>query len=209
MPFFKQIEVNQLCTIYLWKIDEEVDQLLELVCLTENDQLKFDSYKSSSRRKEFLATRILAQKILGSSIEIENDEHGKPHLLSSDYQISITHTKGYAGIMIFKDQEAALDMEYLSDRVYKITKRFLSKSELFNIDSENKVFHLYQHWCAKECLIKLYGKKDVHLINELKIHPFLPSSNEFTGEVCRADFASTYHFQYFHFDGYLLVYATK
>ncbi len=100
-------------------------------------------------------------------------------------------------------------MEYLSDRVNRIASRFLSKTELNNIDDRNKILHLYQHWCAKECLIKMYGKKDVHLIDELKIDPFSSGDSTFSGQVCRADFSETYTFQYLRFDNHLLVYSIK
>ncbi|MPQ45821.1 4'-phosphopantetheinyl transferase superfamily protein [Marinifilum sp. N1E240] len=209
MPIFKHISIHTNCNLYIWKIDESLNQLLQLVTLNDTDIQKFEKFGSESRKKEFLCTRILIQKCLGTDVQVYNDEHGKPHLINSNLKISITHTKSFVAILLSKTHVHALDMEYLSERVYRIAPRFLSKSELENISETDKTLHLYQHWCAKECLIKLYGKKDVHLIDELKIDAFQPSDKRFTGAVCRADFLKKYTFEYLQFDDYLLVYSLK
>jgi len=209
MPIFKQIQINDSCRLIVWNTTEPLKELLKNVHLTASELVRLNSFGSESRKIEFAATRGLVQFSLGQGVLIENDTHGKPHLINSDLNISISHTKSYVGILIGNKHFVALDMEYLSDRVNRIANRFLSKAELNNIENKNQVLHLYQHWCAKECLIKMYGKKDIHLINELKISPFSSSDSNFFGEICRADFSETYTFQYLQFDKHLLVYSTK
>lgn len=209
MPVCNKIQINKECCLYIWKITEGIDELIQLTHLSDNDSNKLEKFGSESRKKEFLATRILLQQNLAPEAEIINDEHGKPYIKDSDLRISISHTKGYAAILLGTNHELALDLEYLSDRVNRIAPRFLSVTELSQISPENKIIHLYQHWCAKECLIKLYGKKDVHLIRELIISPFSPSDDYFHGQVCRANFSSNYTFKHLQFDNHLLVYAVK
>ncbi len=209
MPICKQIQINDSCRLIVWKTTESLDELLQNVNLSSNELARLDSFGSQSRKIEFVATRCLVQFSLGRDVLIENDEHGKPHLINSDLNISISHTKSYVGILIGDKHSVALDMEYLSDRVHRIASRFLSQTELQNIDDENKILHLYQHWCAKECLIKMYGKKDIHLIDELRISPFSSSDSNFHGQVCRADFSESYTFQYQQFENHLLVYSCK
>jgi 4'-phosphopantetheinyl transferase len=209
MPICEQIQINDFCRLIVWNTTEPLDDLLQNVSLTPNELARLDSFGSQSRKIEFVATRCLVQLILGQNVQIDNDEHGKPHLINSDLNISISHTKAYVGILLGDKHSVALDMEYLSDRVNRIASRFLSETELKNIDDENKILHLYQHWCAKECLIKMYGKKDVHLIDELKISPFSAGDSNFLGQVCRTDFSETYTFQYLQFENHLLVYSYK
>lgn len=209
MPICEQIQINDFCRLIVWNTTEPLDDLLQNVSLTPNELARLDSFGSQSRKIEFVATRCLVQLILGQNVQIDNDEHGKPHLINSDLNISISHTKAYVGILLGDNHSVALDMEYLSDRVNRIASRFLSETELKNIDDENKILHLYQHWCAKECLIKMYGKKDVHLIDELKISPFSAGDSNFLGQVCRTDFSETYTFQYLQFENHLLVYSYK
>jgi len=209
MPLVKQIQLNETCQLVLWKITEELDDLMACVNINEADKLRLNSFGSISRKKEFITTRILLQSVLGEGIRIVNNEHGKPLLVNSDYEISISHSKDYVGIMLGVSYEMALDIEYLSDRVYRICDRFLSKDELSFISETNKQLHLYQHWCAKECLIKLYGKKDALLIEELKIFPFKPSQSVFSGELIRKDYSIKYDFHHQTFDSYLLVWCCQ
>ena len=209
MPICKDIQINNSCRLIVWNTTEPLDELLKKVRLTANELNRLKSFGSQARKIEFVATRCLVQVNLGRNVLIENDEHGKPHLINSDLNLSVSHTKSYVGILIGDKHSVALDIEYLSDRVNRIASRFLSKAELNNIEDENKILHLYQHWCAKECLIKLYGKKDVHLIDELKITPFSSSDSIFYGQVCRVDFSEAYTFQYLQFENHLLVYSYK
>lgn len=209
MPLFKHIDISSECNLYIWKIEEHLDDLLAQVKLSYNELERYNGFGSESRKKEFLTIRLLVQKFINPKLRLQNNEHGKPILVNSELNISVTHTKNFAAIFVCKNSIPALDMEYLSDRVHRIAKRFLSESELENISEPNKTLHLYQHWCAKECLIKFYGKKDVHLIDELKIQPFSPEQETFIGEVCRNDLSESYTFQYIRFDEYLLVYSLK
>lgn len=209
MPLVKHIQLNETCQLVLWKMTEELEDLLEQVCLSKAEELRLKGFGSRSRKKEFVTTRVLLQKLLGDGVFIENNEHGKPLLVNSDYEISISHSKDYVGIMLGIDHDMALDIEYLSDRVYRICKRFLSDDELSFILETDKQVHIYQHWCAKECLIKLYGKKDVLLIDELKIYPFKPSQRTFSGEVLRTDFSKKFDFCHQTFDSYLMVWCCQ
>jgi len=209
MPIVKLTQINETCQLGLWKITEELETLLDAVSLTDTEQSKIESFGSISRKKEYVTTRILLQNMLGKGIRIENNEEGKPFLINSNFDISISHSKEYVGIMLGQNYDLALDIEYLSDRVYRITQKFLSSDEMSNISEADKQLHIYQHWCAKECLIKLYGKKDVLLISELKIHPFLPNQNVFSGEVVRNDFSKRFNFQHEKFDSYLMVWCCQ
>ncbi|MCZ4693080.1 hypothetical protein DWB61_07510 [Ancylomarina euxinus] len=209
MPLVKHIQINETCQLALWKITEELEDLLACVCLNMTEQARVDGFGSLTRKKEFVTTRILLHKLLGNGIFIENNEHGKPLLSNSDFDISISHSKDYVGVIVGKNHDLALDIEYLSDRVYRITKRFMSEDEMLSVFEEDKQLHIYQHWCAKECLIKLYGKKDVLLIDELKIHPFHPKQSTFSGEVIRNDFSKKYEFQSLIFDSFLMVWCCQ
>ena len=193
----------------LWKISEDLEILKGCVQLNQVDKIKLDSFGSLSRKKEFITTRILLQELLGEDIAIVNNEHGKPLLVNSNYEISISHSKEYVGVMVGLDHDLALDIEYLSDRVYRICNRFLSEDELSFLSETNKQLHIYQHWCAKECLIKLYGKKDALLIDELKIFPFKPSQAIFSGELIRKDYSKTFNFHHQLFDSYLMVWCCQ
>ncbi len=209
MPLIKRIQLNESCEIALWKITEELKDLIECVDLNQIDKTRMASFGSLERQKEFVISRILVQILLGEGVFVENNESGKPLLVNSNYEISISHTKGCVGVIIGVGYDIALDIEYLSGRVFRLCERFLSEEELISISETDKQIHIYQHWCAKECLIKLYGKKDVHLINELKIYPFDPSQSVFSGAVIRKDFCKKFDFYHQQFDSYLMVWCCQ
>ncbi len=208
MPLVKHIETVNNGNLFIWKITESVAQLFSGVRLTAQEQETFRGFKSESRQKEFLISRLLLQNFDSRAV-IEHTPHGKPLLKNSTHHISITHTKDYVAIFLSPSRQVALDMEYLSDRVEKIAPRFLSQKERQYIASENRILHLYQHWCTKECLIKFYGKKDIHLTKELEVFPFLPSDKTILGAVNRPDFNRKYSFSQLQIENCLLVYGEE
>ncbi len=208
MPLIKHIETANNGNLFIWKIIESVAQLFNGVKLTVEEREKFSCFKSESRQKEFLITRLLLQNFDSKAV-IWHNSHGKPLLKNSMHHISITHTKDYVAIFLSPNRQVALDMEYLSDRVEKIAPRFLSEKEQQHIASENRILHLYQHWCTKECLIKFYGKKDIHLTKELKVYPFCPSDKTIIGAIIRPDFNRKYSFSQLQIENCLLVYGEE
>ncbi len=208
MPLIKHIETTNNGNLFIWKITESVARLLGGVKLTAKEQETFRCFKSEGRQKEFLISRLLLQNFDEKAV-IWHNCHGKPLLKNSMHHISITHTKDYVAIFLSPNRQVALDMEYLSDRVEKIVPRFLSEKEQQHITSENRILHLYQHWCTKECLIKFYGKKDIHLTKELEVHPFCPSDKTIIGAIIRPDFNRKYSFSQLQIENCLLVYGEE
>lgn len=205
MPIIKNTPLNKQCKLILWEITEEVDQLINKVTLTNQEEQKLAKISNPTRKKEFLATRLMVQTMLGEKVGITHNSQGKPILINSSWDISITHTKKIVGIILGKGHNMALDIEYLSERVEKVTSKFLSTKEQENISSKDRLLHLYQYWCAKECLIKLMGRKDLHLTTELQINPFTPHQESFTGVV----HGKTFHFKHQMVNNYLLVWCCQ
>ncbi|MFA8434381.1 MAG: 4'-phosphopantetheinyl transferase superfamily protein [Marinifilaceae bacterium] len=209
MPVTKQFHPGKESLLVLWKITETCEDLMQATNLKPEEQTKLNSFKSEARKKEFLVSRLLVQKFTGPEVTISHNEDGKPFLENSDWHISISHTKNIVGILLDKQPHIALDIEYLSNRVEKVAKRFLTEEELNYISPSQKIVHLYQHWCAKECLIKLLGKKDLHLTRELKILPFQPDASEFQGQIHRGNSPLNYRFHHLQFDDYLMVWCCE
>lgn len=207
MPQIQHISTDKNCHLILWRITEEVEQLLTITNLSKKEREQVEGFGSSSRKKEFLVSRIMVQSLLGRDISITHNSDGKPLLQNSDYDISISHTKDMVGVILAKGFDIALDIEYFSSRIEKIYTRFLSSEEQKNICSKQRLLHLYQHWCAKECLIKLMGKKDLHLTKELIIHPFTPEQKTFSGTILRN--GKNYLFNHQETSNYILVYCCQ
>ena len=118
---------------------------------------------------------------------------GQP--LLRGYHVGVTHTKGYAALMLSKSCDVACDIEHFSDRVERIKSKFLRKDEKADdLDS------LLVHWCSKETVYKLFPEDNLQF-SQMRVGPFCTMSdwaceveNMKRGEKVRVDFELTMQF---------------
>ena len=118
---------------------------------------------------------------------------GQP--LLRGYHVGVTHTKGYAALMLSKSCDVACDIEHFSDRVERIKSKFLRKDEKADdLDS------LLVHWCSKETVYKLFPEDNLQF-SQMRVGPFSTMSdwaceveNMKCGEKVRVDFELTMQF---------------
>ena len=118
---------------------------------------------------------------------------GQP--LLRGYHVGVTHTKGYAALMLSKSCDVACDIEHFSDRVERIKSKFLRKDEKADdLDS------LLVHWCGKETVYKLFPEDNLQF-SQMRVGPFSTMSdwaceveNMKCGEKVRVDFELTMQF---------------
>ena len=156
----------------IWKITESRDELLNM--LSAENQKKAHKYlskvKSKKRELEWLSIRVILQILTNDNKTVKHTTEGQPFLSDNSYQISISHSKDYAVVLLHKEKKVGVDVENHSDRILKIEKRFISVDEY--IDPSNRVLHLILHWCAKETLYKLMNSTNIIFKEHLHIHPF-------------------------------------
>ena len=191
-------EVYPGVSLGLWQMDESPEQLFDLYphLLPYRSSLD-DKYKNDGRKLEFLAIRALmyemlrvngaSKGLLSHAGDFTHNGQGKP--LFRGYHVSISHTKGYAALILSKKSEVAVDIEYMSDRVERIASKFLRKDERADsLDSK------WVHWCAKETVFKLFSEENL-LFEEMRVKPFDTMSdwacdveNLKSGKTARVDF---------------------
>lgn len=191
-------EVYPGVSLGLWLMDESPEQLFDLYphLLPYRSSLD-DKYKNDGRKLEFLAIRALmyemlrvngaSKGLLSHAGDFTHNGQGKP--LFRGYHVSISHTKGYAALILSKKSEVAVDIEYMSDRVERIASKFLRKDERADsLDSK------LVHWCAKETVFKLFSEENL-LFEEMRVKPFDTMSdwacdveNLKSGKTARVDF---------------------
>ena len=191
-------EVYPGVSLGLWQMDESPEQLFDLYphLLPYRSSLD-DKYKNDGMKLEFLAIRALmyemlrvngaSKGLLSHAGDFTHNGQGKP--LFRGYHVSISHTKGYAALILSKKSEVAVDIEYMSDRVERIASKFLRKDERADsLDSK------LVHWCAKETVFKLFSEENL-LFEEMRVKPFDTMSdwacdveNLKSGKTARVDF---------------------
>lgn len=156
----------------VWRIEETAGEMMKLFTDEELSLFSMDVLKTEKRRQEWLAVRLLLKELPGNNNHVAYHRNGAPFLPDSPYNISITHTRGYAAVLLQEKAYAGLDMEYRSDRALRLRSKFLSSEEEISIDTFHEADHLLLYWCAKETLFKLIGQEGVDFREHLHVDPF-------------------------------------
>ena len=191
-------EVYPGVSLGLWQMDESPEQLFDQYSHLLPYRFSLDDkYKNDGRKLEFLAIRALmyemlrvngaSKGLLSHAGDFTHNEQGKP--LFKGYHVSISHTKGYAALILSKKSEVAVDIEYMSDRVERIASKFLRKDERADSLDAKLV-----HWCAKETVFKLFSEENL-LFDDMRVKPFdtmadwaCDVENLKSGKTARVDF---------------------
>lgn len=153
------ISIEEVCTgvrLGLWRMEEEPEELLSGF---PHLRLLEMPYKYPARQKEFLCVRALLLAMTGDpTLRIEHTASGRP--VVKGWQVSISHTKGYAALMLSRAKTVGVDIEYRSDRVAKIASHYIRPDEMvgdFKSPTTETVEKMLVLWCAKETLYKLHS----------------------------------------------------
>lgn len=198
-------ENNTKYTIGIWKISETIDTLLSLLNRKEAEILQ-NSNIGESRLLEKAATRVLLNQLTHKEVQIAYNMNGKPYLMNYPENISISHTKGYAAVILSKSMHTGIDIEYISDRVERIRSRFVSDNEYINPD--RSAIHLLLHWSAKETIYKALSVEGIDLKKDFHIEKFEPQqSGTFIAHEYFSKDNLHFRIQYFISDDYVLTYT--
>lgn len=151
----------------LWAIEDTTEQLMaqdpRLARVTEAER-----YHADARRREVLAVYALLFAMTGdSSKRIAHDELNRPRV--DGYHVSISHTRGYAALILSRHEHVAIDIEYYSTRVARVLSKFVRPDEL-TPDTTSQLLH----WSAKETVYKLCAEENLQYL-EMRVEPMTPS----------------------------------
>jgi len=192
--------------IMVWQLTESVETLKGQLDMTEQEKTGFDKINSDKRRLEFLGIRVALNALLGKEIHIEYDLEGKPHLSDRSYQISISHSNKWIAVMAHPSRMVGIDIECPTDKIQKLYRRFLSRTEQAELSDGKDIRQLLLAWSGKEALYKIIGKEAVDFATQLRIFPFEVKPS---GSVKAQHIPSDSYFQLFYqlTEQYALVYC--
>jgi phosphopantetheinyl transferase len=161
----------------VWKMEESLDELLLLLPDRRRDSCRkeLSRFASAHRKLEWTATRVLFYTLLPADKEIVYSPEGKPALSDASYFISISHTQGYAAVMLSATMPVGVDVEIYQSRVWHVAERFIRPDEHPAPYQDDLTWSLLLHWSAKESVYKCMEKVDADL-RKLRIEPFIPAS---------------------------------
>lgn len=196
----------------IWKIEETAEELLGKLQLDEEEKRRLQQMSKGKRSLHWLATRVLLRYLLQTDqyIHCPSDANGKPYLPDYPYQISLTHSFDFAGVMLSTKGACGMDLELIKDKVVRIKEKFLRPEEMQFIQKEDEVAQLYACWCAKEAVYKLQGNKGVSFLNDMIIHPFIYGpQGVMTVDLYKAHQKLSFQVYYEKFQDYMLGYVVE
>jgi len=202
--------LNEFSILGVWKIEEDLDSLLELVVLDVDEKKKYKSFSSTSRKLEFLSVRALLADLIGKEAKIVYNKNNKPFLKDGSRFISISHSHKLTAILLSTNEKVGIDLEYMSSNIAAIAFKFLNRKEKVAKEQEKRKYHLYIHWCAKEALYKICDKEGISIRNNLTIEPFkVQESGEIKGHVRTDKINESFDLYYSKYDNYAIVWTKK
>ena len=202
--------LNEFSILGVWKIEEDLNTLLEMVSLDTDEKKKYRSYSSTSRKLEFLSVRALLSELIGKEAKIVYNKNNKPFLKDGSRFISISHSHKLTAILLSTNEKVGIDLEYMSSNIAAIAFKFLNWKEKITRENENRRYHLYLHWCAKEALYKICDKEGISIRKNITIEPFtVNDSGEIKGHVHTDKINESFDLFYSKYDNYAIVWTKK
>lgn len=209
MPLTDIREINEAAFLGFWQLTETVEELT-LLFRKLRPQQEIPQFKSQLRQKEWLASRILAYLLLQDftpePFEITSNENGKPEFSGTPFQVSISQSSSLVAVLLSEQVEVGIDIEIIREKILKLAPKFLSENELVQAENDLKKTCLY--WSAKETLYKMYSRKNLLFIENLKVGPVGNTEKGiFEGAVTVNNFNRNFTVHFENFDNFMLTYC--
>jgi 4'-phosphopantetheinyl transferase len=202
--------LNEFSILGVWKIEEDLNTLFDLVSLDNDEKKKYKGFSSNSRKLEFLSVRALLSELIGKEAQIVYNKNNKPFLKDGSRFISISHSYKLTAILLSTNEKVGIDLEYMSSNITALAFKFINRREKVTKEQEERKYHLYIHWCAKEALYKICDKEGISIRNSITIEPFIvKEAGEIKGRVLTNRINESFDLYYSRYDNYAIVWTKK
>jgi phosphopantetheinyl transferase len=174
LPLIKEENINDCIYIGVWQCTESLGELEAEIGLPMIDQTEIKNTRLHKRKLEKTITRVLCKYLLEKYFTIPYKgliklETGKPVLIDSKLEVSVSHCENYLAVLITSKDKAGIDLQNTNEKIQTVAPRIFSPNELSQINGDKKL--LARAWSAKEAMFKYYEKgkinfkRDLHLKN--------------------------------------------
>jgi 4'-phosphopantetheinyl transferase len=191
----------------LWSLTEPLSYFEDKVQLTLLEKSTYQKINNETRKKEWLAVRMLLFETLGFWPHISYTETGKPLLQNHSRHLSISHSKSMVGILLCTNPYAGLDIEPTDRNIEKVAKRFLSEQEQTDIDIMGLPFSRILYWCAKEAIFKAVNENNVQFSKQIFVHD-VSVKGEMKGKFYSPKENIDFELKFIELDKHLVVWTT-
>lgn len=197
-------------TLGLWRIEEAEAWFLAQLDLDSAELAQLKRMRGR-RRTEWLAARQLVYQMSGQTkrAALWKDEYGKPRIMDSPYEISISHSHGLAAA-ITAPLAVGIDIQKIVPKLERLSHKYMRPAELGSLsEGQHRLAHLHVYWGAKEALYKAYGRRALDFRNHILIQPFdyLQDGGVVSGQVEKGAVRQQFRLEYQRKGDHILVYA--
>lgn len=151
--------------------------------VTAQDVASASRFQNDRRRREHLAWRRIVRRELGKNTTIDYNAVGAPVVDTSNTHISVSHGADMVAVAI-ADEMVGVDIEALDRNFDRVKSRYMSDMEMTLSDHKDWAAMV---WSAKEAIYKLYGRREVDLMDDIHITTYNAETMELRATVCLAD----------------------
>lgn len=142
--------------------------------VTAQDVASASRFQNDRRRREHLAWRRIVRQELGTNIAIDYNDVGAPTVDTPNTYISVSHGADMVAVAI-ADETVGVDIEALDRNFDRVKSRYMSDLESAISDHKDWAAMV---WSAKEAIYKLYGRREVDLMDDIHITAYNPEIME-------------------------------
>lgn len=151
--------------------------------VTAQDVASASRFQNDRRRREHLAWRRIVRRELGKNTTIDYNAVGAPVVDTPNTHISVSHGADMVAVAI-ADEMVGVDIEALDRNFDRVKSRYMSYMEMTLSDHKDWAAMV---WSAKEAIYKLYGHREVDLMDDIHITTYNAETMELRATVCLAD----------------------
>lgn len=209
MPFVTEIQIA-FGRAGIWELTESPQELAEYFQFSPLEKTEFEKINAPKRQTEYLATRLLLQKLSGKKTEISYQPDGRPVLEESKLNVSISHSANLV-VVLLSENACGVDAELNYRNIDNVAKRFLHPDEISHIDSTgNRRFLQMLHWCAKEAIFKCSRQHGIQFDQQIKIEPFdAENETSFSGTLLSENTTEHFSLQLMEFKNNIIVFCVE
>ena len=173
MPIIEDLTLSADNRLIIWEISETINDLKTELLLSEYSLKLLDQRKSVIHKKQFLAIRNILKELSIDDQDLVYEESGKPFIRDGQ-NISFSHSNIYVAVIISK-QIVGIDIETVSDRIFKIKNKFLETELKYPIEFNQETLLVY--WNIKESIFKSLRNSQIDFKQNIIVLPFNQKDN--------------------------------
>ena len=199
MPFLKEVIVKQNIRILIWKIDESLSEIKDLISLTDDQKNELDIRKTTSYKKQYLASRKLIKM---AELNELNSIFYESLPFKKNVYFSISHTMQFA-VLGIGFQKIGIDIESYRPKILNIKSKFINIEEKYFMKSDD-IKIITKLWTCKEAIYKCIFKKKLSFKADIVVENFDMATKYGRGQIHLKDKITPINLHFSNFENHQL-----